>query len=195
MQGDLKRKVQKEQAGSLRDGEQPLGPAGGGLGGAPGEASQAEGPEPAPHAPSRGLYFIWRRRDPTRAVWRPMETPPGTEMTGVSEAPETRPHGSGVLAVEVLRKVLEAGASQEVPGRAGPRNESWTSQPRAPVAQGDRRPRPGDFIESAFRATLRNPGSSDLWLSDCKVLCRRSPGGSLGIGSVAQPRRTMKRNV
>lgn len=55
-----------------------------GLGGAPGEISP-EGPEPAPHPPSRGLYLIWRRRDPTKVVWRPVETPPGQEMTGVSE--------------------------------------------------------------------------------------------------------------
>lgn len=52
VEADSKGKVQKEQAGSLLDGEQPLGPACWGLGGAPGEASQ-EGPEPASH-PHRG---------------------------------------------------------------------------------------------------------------------------------------------
>lgn len=50
VEGDLK--GPEGQAGSLLDGERPLGPACGGLGGAPREASQ-ECPEPAFH-PHRG---------------------------------------------------------------------------------------------------------------------------------------------
>ena len=61
----------------------------------------------------------------------------------VGRQPETA--SAGVLAVAVLCKVLEARASQEVPGCAGPRNESWISQTRAPTAQGNQTQRPGAF--------------------------------------------------
>lgn len=105
---------------------------------------------------------------------------PGNDWR-VGRQPETRPHVSGVLAVAVLRKVLEVGSSQEVPGRAGLRNESWISQPRAPIARETRGQDPELFIERAFRDTLRNPGSSDLWLS----------GEAVGLQSPlqAEPRR------
>lgn len=137
---------------------------------------------------------------PMRVVRGPVEMPPGQEMTGMSGGNRKRPHVAGVLAVAVLCKVLEAGASQEVPGCAGPRNESWISQTRAPTAQRNQRQRPGAFIESAFRDryTIQGPaaaGSPGRGCGSAEMLCKRSPGGSLGTGSVAQPRRTMKRNV
>nr|CAI9696121.1 unnamed protein product [Rangifer tarandus platyrhynchus] len=56
----------------------------GGWEGLPGRPAR-KAHEPAPHPPSRGLHLIWRRRDPHEGGVAAVETPPGQEMTGVSE--------------------------------------------------------------------------------------------------------------
>ena len=171
-----------------------------GLGGAPGEASQAEGPEPAPHPPSRRLYLIWRRRDPTRVVWRPVEMPPGQEMTGVSE-------GTGNSASRIRsacgRGVAQSSGSPCVSRstRACRPAERILDQPaQSPNSTGRPEAKTRSFllrVLSEIPCAIQGPATCGSLgrLSACKVLCKRSPGGSLGIGSVAQPRRTMKRNV
>lgn len=147
--GSIPGKAQKQRAGSLLDGKSSLSDQHVGCReGLHGEAGQEGGGHVggALNHPTEGLILNLEEERPTGMVFKPVEMPLVQETTGVSEGNwERRPHISRVLVVAVLCKVLEAGACQDVPGCARPRNRSWVCKPRAPTAKGNQRQRHGAF--------------------------------------------------